>query len=68
MRAVSDCVSFISKHVGATYKDKHYVDNHALRMLYLKYLNKIIFKRLNGWGKAASFHLHPLSVVLKQAI
>jgi len=60
--------STISKYVGVMYKVKHYVNNHALRMLYHSLINSRAQYGILAWGKAASCHLQPISVVLNRAM
>jgi len=60
--------STISKHVGAIYKVKHYVNNQALRMLYHSLINSRAQYGIITSGKAASCHLQPMSVVLNRAM
>ena len=55
--------SIISKYVGLMYKVKHYVNNHALRMLYHSLINSRAQHGMIAWGKAASCHLQPISAV-----
>ena len=55
--------STISKYVGIMHKVKHYVNNHALRMLYHSLINSRAQYGITAWGKAASCHLQPISVV-----
>ena len=60
--------STISKYVGVMYKVKHYVNNHALRMLCHSLINSRAQYGIIAWGKAASCHLQPISVVLNRAM
>ena len=60
--------SAITKYVGVMYKVKHYVHNHALRMLYHSLINSRAQYGIIAWGKAASCHLQPISVVLNCAM
>ena len=55
--------STISKYVGVMYKVKHYVNNHALRMLYHSLINSRAQYGIIAWGKAASCHVQPISAV-----
>jgi len=50
------------------YKLKHYVNNQALRMLYHSLINSRAQYGIIAWGKAASCHLQPISVVLNRAM
>ena len=50
------------------YKVKHYVNNHALRMLYHSLINSRAQYGIIAWGKAASCHLQPISAVLNCAM
>ena len=45
------------------YKVKHYANNQALRMLYHSLMNSRLEYRIIAWGRAASCHLQPISVV-----
>jgi len=60
--------STISKYVGVMYKVKHYMNNHALRMLYHSLINSRAQYRITAWGKAASCHLQTISAVLSRAM
>jgi len=53
----------ISKYVGVMYKVKHYVNNQALRMLYHSLINSQVQYGIIAWGRAATCHLQPISVV-----
>ena len=53
----------ISKYVGVMYKVKHYVNNQALRMLYHSLIKSRVQYGIIVWGRAASCHLQPISVV-----
>ena len=50
------------------YKDKYYVNNQALRMLYQSLINSRAQYGIIAWGKAAPCHLQPISVVLNRAM
>jgi len=58
----------IFKYVGVTYKVKHYVNNQALRMLYHSLINSRTQYGIIAWGRAASCHLQPISLVLNCAM
>jgi len=58
----------ISKYVGVMYKVKHYVNNQALYMLYHSLINSRVQYGIIAWGKAASCHLQPISVVSNRAM
>ena len=60
--------STISKYVGVRYKVKHYVNNHALRMLYHSLINSRAQYGIIAWGKIASCHLQPISAVSNRAM
>jgi len=60
--------STMSKYVGVMYKVKHYVNNHALRMLYHSLINSRTQYGIIAWGKAASCHLLPISAILNRAM
>ena len=47
----------ISKYVGVMYRVKHYVNNHALHMLYHSLINSRAQYGIIAWGKVASCHL-----------
>jgi len=57
-----------SKYVGVMYKVKHYVNNQALRMLYHCLINSRAQYEIIAWGRAASCHLQPISVVLNRVV
>jgi len=57
----------ISKYVGVIYKVKHYVNNQALCMLYHRLINSRVQYGIIAWGRAATCHLQPISVVLNCA-
>jgi len=44
--------STISKYFGVIYKVKHYVNNHALRMLYHSLISSRAQYGIIAWGKA----------------
>jgi len=46
------------------YKVKHYVNNHASRMLYRSLINSRTQNGIIAWGRAASCHVQPISAVL----
>jgi len=50
------------------YKVKHCVNNQALRMLYHSLINSRAQYGIIAWGRAASCHLQPMSVVSNLAI
>jgi len=58
----------ISKYVGVMYKVKHYVNNQALHMLYHSLINSRVQYGIIAWGRAASCHLQPISVILNRAM
>jgi len=58
----------ICKYVGAMYKVKHYVNIQALRILYHSSINSRAQYGIIAWGRAASCHLQPISVVLNSAM
>ena len=58
----------LSKYVGVMYEVKHYVNNQALRMLYHSLINSRAQYGNITWGRAASCHLQPISVVLNRAM
>ena len=60
--------STISKCVGVMYKVKHYANNQALRVLYHSSVNSRTQYGIIAWGRAASCHLQPISVVLNRAM
>ena len=59
--------STISKYVGVMHQVKHYVNNQALRMLYHSLINSRAQYGIIAWGRAASRHLQPISVVSNHA-
>jgi len=60
--------STISKYVGVMCKVKHYVNKHALRMLYHSLINSRAQYGIIAWGNAGSCHLQPISAVLNRAM
>jgi len=58
----------ISKYVGVMYEVKQYVNNQALRMLYHSLINSLAQYGIIAWGRAASYHLQPISVVSNRAM
>jgi len=58
----------MSKYVGAMHKVKHYVNNQALRMLNHSLINSRAQYGIIAWGRAASCHLQPISVILNCAV
>ena len=58
----------ISKYVGVMYKVKYYVNNQALRMLHHSLTSSRAQYGIIAWGRAASCHLQPISVVLNRAM
>jgi len=50
------------------YKVEYYVNNQALRMLYHSLINSRAQYGNIAWGRAASCHLQPISVVLNRAM
>ena len=58
----------ISKYHGAVYKVKHYLSYLAPRMLYHSLINSRAQYGIIAWGRAASYHLQPISVVQYRAI
>ena len=60
--------STISKYVGVKCKVKHYMNNHALRMLHHSIINSRAQYGIIAWEKAASCHLQPISAVLNLAM
>jgi len=58
----------ISKYIGVMYKVKYYVNNQALHMLYHSLISSRVQYGIIAWGRAASCHLQPISVVLNRAM
>jgi len=52
--------STISKYVSVMYKVKHYVNNHALCMLYHSLINSQVQYGIIAWGRAASCPVQPI--------
>jgi len=50
------------------YEVKQYVNNQALRMLYHSLINSLAQYGIIAWGRAASYHLQPISVVSNRAM
>jgi len=50
------------------YKVKYYVNNQALRMLHHSLTSSRAQYGIIAWGRAASCHLQPISVVLNRAM
>jgi len=50
------------------YKVKCYVNNQALRMLHHSKINSRVQYRIVAWGRAASCHVQPISIVLNRAM
>jgi len=57
----------ISTYVGVMWK-LHHVNNQALRMLYHSLINSRAQYGIIAWGRAASCHLQPISVVSNRAM